>query len=104
MPETSFNNYEPLDNHKKQPPPPEEHLPPSQGDATEDTTAKEEPVMEEEEENGQWYSLYLTSGCGDILIQSLYHYEYNFNFDRWEVSIFLNKHSICSERMGHSLL
>lgn len=50
VPETSFNNYEPLDNHKKPPPPPEEHLPPSQGDATEETTAKEEPVMEEEEE------------------------------------------------------
>eukprot|EP00105_Crassostrea_gigas_P021414 XP_011440536.1 PREDICTED: uncharacterized protein LOC105337506 isoform X3 [Crassostrea gigas] len=50
VPETSFNNYEPLDNHKKPPPPPEEHLAPSQGDATEETTAKEEPVMEEEEE------------------------------------------------------
>ncbi|XP_052705976.1 uncharacterized protein LOC128181564 isoform X1 [Crassostrea angulata] len=50
VPETSFNNYEPLDNHKKPPHPPEEHLPPSQGDATEETTAKEEPVMEEEEE------------------------------------------------------
>eukprot|EP00105_Crassostrea_gigas_P042541 XP_019926689.1 PREDICTED: uncharacterized protein LOC105337506 isoform X4 [Crassostrea gigas] len=52
VPETSFNNYEPLDNHKKPPPPPEEHLAPSQGDATEETTAKEEPVMEEEEEIG----------------------------------------------------
>lgn len=67
VPETSFNNYEPLDNHKKPPPPPEEHLPPSQGDATEETTVKEEPVMEEEEEIGQWHSLYLTSGCWDKL-------------------------------------